>query len=395
MFFIAYHSVNLLIVAVAVWFAARTIFKLRNTSATYNTRLLRFAYFSSTAWIIWALQHLTLLASPPTFPPSNFLLNTGLALGVVHNVAWEIAILSLFLERFSRNHLTIALFVTFSIVIAVLAQTTVLTSVPFVQIDAVSAATVFTAFALLSVNEWHLNKMAAAVFAIHGVSQWIWRSLWFTPLADTPIALQLGFPLWRIALLFAWIRLMSALVAIPQRAQPSYQGVVQAIERLELPDPAVTPSVMISSTVDDLVQERDAVERAINALGLSRFRAEKFGSLPITPREVCAAMAERCDLFILITGEQYGHIMKEGISVVEFEFNIAYAQNRKKILVYVKDRVKRDRRLTKFLKRLQDFDDGYFRSLFLTPEELYEKIQPDIVRWLLSQVKHPPKNIRP
>jgi hypothetical protein len=212
-------------------------------------------------------------------------------------------------------------------------------------------------------------------------------------LADTPTALQLGFPLWRITLLLAWIKLMSTIVAIPQRAQPSYQEVVQSIQRLELPDPTATRLVMISSTVDDLVQERDAVARAISALGLTRFRAETVGSLPYPPREVVASMAQRCDIFILITGERYGYIIEEGISVVEFEFEIAHAQNPKKILVYVKDRVNREPRLTKFLERLQDFDHGYFRSLFITPEELYERIQRDIVRWLALQVKHPPKKI--
>jgi hypothetical protein len=104
-------------------------------------------------------------------------------------------------------------------------------------------------------------------------------------------------------------------------------------------------------------------------------------------------MAERCDIFILITGERYGFIIEEGISVVEFEFKIAHAQNREKILVYVKDRVKREPQLTEFLKRLQHFDHVYFRSLFKTPEELYEKIQPDIVRLLASQANHPPKKL--
>ena len=388
MFFIAFHSVNLLIFAVAVLFAARTISKLRNTSATYNARLLRFAYFSLSAWIIWAFQYLTLLAGPSTSLPSSFFLNTGLALGVMHNVVWATAVLSLFSERFSRNELTLALLIMFSIAIALLAQTTVLSSAPFTQIDAVSAATIFTAFAVLAINEWHVNKMAAAVFALHGLSQWIWRSLWFKPLAKTHIAIQLSFPLWRIALLFAWIKLISSIVAIPQRAQTSYQEVVQDIDRLELPDPTITPLVMISSTVKDLVQERDAVARAISALGLKSFQSETSGSLPYTPREVCASMAQRCDVFILITGEQYGYILEEGISAVEFEFNVAREQNSEKILVYIKDRVNRDPRLTKFLERLENFDKGYSRSLFLTPEELYEKVLPNIVRCLLLEARH-------
>jgi hypothetical protein len=145
-------------------------------------------------------------------------------------------------------------------------------------------------------------------------------------------------------------------------------------------DPLVTFRVMISSTVEDLVQEREAAERAILGLGLTRLRAEKLGSTPQPPQVICALLAEQCDLFVQILGERYGYIIKsEGISVIEFEYEIARAQNPEKILVYVKDGV--------HLQRVQDFEQGYFRSLFTSPEDLYEKIQRDIVRWLTSQAK--------
>jgi len=145
---------------------------------------------------------------------------------------------------------------------------------------------------------------------------------------------------------------------------------------------------MISSTVEDLAQEREAADRAILGLGLTRFRAETFGSVPHPPKVICALLAEQCDLFVLIIGQRYGYMIEsEGISVVEFEYEVARAQNPEKILLYVKEGVSRDPRLEEFLKRLQDFEHGYFRSLFTTPEELFEKIQPDVARWLTSQVK--------
>jgi hypothetical protein len=65
--------------------------------------------------------------------------------------------------------------------------------------------------------------------------------------------------------------------------------------------------------------------------------------------------------------------------------NTALAQNPDKILLYVKDRVSRDAELIEFLKRLEAFNVGFYRSLFKTPEELYEQIQKDIARWLTSQ----------
>lgn len=303
----------------------------------------------------------------------------------MHNALWGTAVLSLFSERFSRKRLTGPFLITLSIVIALLAvQSTVLSSEPITLIDAVLAAGIFTGFAVLLVYEWRVNKIAAAPFVIHGLSQWIWRSIWFVPLANTPTLILIGFPLWRVALLLAWFRVISAFL---QRAQPARQKVIREIEKLELPDSTTTITVMISSTVEDLEQERDAADRAIRRLGLTRYRAETIGSLPHTPREVCAALARQCDIFILITGERYGYIIEEGISVVEFEFQIAQSQNPEKILVYVKDRVNREARLKEFLGRLQDFDHGYFRSLFITPEELYEKIQPDIVRWIATHQK--------
>lgn len=152
-------------------------------------------------------------------------------------------------------------------------------------------------------------------------------------------------------------------------------------------DPLATCDVMISSTVEDLVEERDAADRAIRALHLTRFRAERFGSLPHTPRTICAFLAEHCHIFILIIGERYGQVIKsEGISVVQFEYQVAHAQNSQKILLYVKDGVKREPRLEEFLEHLEDFEHGYFRSLFTTPEDLYQKIHQDLAQWLISQV---------
>lgn len=182
-----------------------------------------------------------------------------------------------------------------------------------------------------------------------------------------------------------WIKFLSAIL---ESAEPSHREAVRDIARLDLPNALATFEVMISSTIDDLERERDAADAAITALGLNRFRADKLGSLPYSPREICELMAKQCQLFILITGNRYGSLIEpEGISVVEFEYGVARSQNPGKILVYVKDGIIREQRLTDFLKDLEDFKRGYFRSLFTTPEELQQKILRDIGRWLTSQAK--------
>jgi hypothetical protein len=386
MFLIAVYILSLIIFAVAIVFAWRTVSRLRNTSATYNARLLPFAYFSLTSWILGALQCAILVTSSLISFPGEFRLATGLWLAFMQNVLWAAAVLSLYSKQFSRISQTLPIFVAFPTVVALAFPTYrvgVLTSETFTYIDAVLTFTIFVVFAV-SLLQWHLSKVFAAAFLAHGYSQSIWTSLWFTPWPETQRAILLAFPLWRIALLVIWIRLISAMLG---RAQRSYQEVVNDIRRLALPTPLKTIKVMISSTVSDLAQERDAAESAIRALGLTTFRVEQLGSLSLSPREICQLMAEECDIFILIIGERYGHIIEsEGISVVECEYEVARAQNPGKILVYVKDGVNREPRLEALLKRLQDFEHGHFTSLF-TPEDLYEKIQRDIARWLTSNVK--------
>lgn len=360
MFFIA-NSISLAFFLGLIVYAGRTVSKRRNRSA--NASLLPFAYFSFIAWIVCASQHVTLIVRPFSSIPSDISLSTGLWLGVMQNVFWIISILSLYSRQFSRVSRALPLLVMISIIIGLVIaligyQTTILRSGPFVVVYAVATATIFM---VLGIKIWPLrvSKLSVAAFLLHGFTQWIWRDLWFTP-SDKTQFLVLTYPLWHIALLFAWIIIISEML--------------------------VTSKVMISSTVKDLSKEREAAEDAINSLNLQGLRTETTGSRPYTPKRLCALWAEQCNIFVLIIGQRYGHIIKsEGISVVEFEHKIAYAQNPEKILVYVKEGVKRERRLKEFLNRLEDFEHGIFRSSFTTSGELHDKIQRDIADWLASQ----------
>jgi hypothetical protein len=400
MAFTAYHSVYLLIFAVVVVFAGVTVSRLLSRSNSYNARLFTFGYFSLFAWILWIFQYAILVGAPFLSVPSGFFLTADLGLGIIQNAVWASAVLSLRFKQFSRKLLTLSLLGIVSVVIAFVTYQTI-TSNRFTQVEVVSAKKIFGAVLTLTIFDaaaaatifivlgiWivqlRLSKISAAVFLIHGYSQWIWRWLWLTPLGMTNMA-QLIFPLWRIALLVAWIGLISEM---RQRTQPWPQKFGSSIERQKLPNLLGTLKVMISSTVEDLGPEREAADRAIRRLHLTRFRAETFGSVPHSPKVICALLAEQCDIFVLIIGKRHGYVIEsEGISVVEFEYRVARAQNPQKILVYVKDGVDREPRLTEFLKRVQDFEHGYFRSSFTTPEDLHDKIQRDIARWLASQVK--------
>ena len=439
-----YHSLNLLIVVVAVIVGWQKLAQLRHAPGIYDNRLLPFTYYSLTAAIFWGLQCLLQIARPILSIPNDGFAEIGLLLGIISNALWFAAVLPLYSKRFSEMSRTLPLIIAFSIVIVAISyRTTALSSEAFAWIDGLSGFVIFGSLAY-AIVKWKLNKLTAAVFALHGYFQVAWRSLWIKPFAETPILTLLAFPLWRFGLLFFWIKVISTLL---QRQQSSSKQAANQAKQLELqfeqstqqPEPPakdpqlpvqqseppaqqeahvqqleqhvqqleqqvqqleqqvqelegldlLTPfGVMISSTVRGLEQERNAAERAISGLRLIPLRSETFGSASQPPREICKLLAKRCRIFVLIIGEYYGtKIEPEGISVTELEFNTAYEQNPDKILLYKKDGIRYKPEVKAFLKRLEHFDAGFFRSLFNTPEELYELLQRDLTRWITSHLK--------
>jgi len=383
MLFTASHSVILLIFAVTLVFAGIKVFELRNTTANYNARLFTFGYFSLGAWIVWISQYAIL--SGPFLSFSTGLPIDVLSLALIQNAFWASAVLSLHLKLFSRKSLTLPLLAIFSVAtIFVAYQTGLSTSQGLTQfiapIEGISTAVIFMVLGI-SIVQLRLSKPVAAIFLIHGFTQWLWTWRWLPLFSTTPIV-HLGFPLWRVAVLIAWFRLVSEM---QQRVQPlSNRNAGNSTERTKLAKLLVPLRVMISSTTDDLLEEREAADIAIRDLKLIRFRAETFGSVPHPPKVICALLAEQCDIFVLIIGERYGYIMSDGRSVVEFEYSIARQENPEKILVYVKQGVDREPLLEEFLRCVEDFETGYFRSFFTAAADLRPKIQGDIARWLAS-----------
>lgn len=348
------HGVILVSFAALVVFAARRVFKRRNT---YNAWLLSFAYLSLGSWILWVLQYLMLLAHPLISPPTNILQNAILWLGVMQNVLWASAILSLYSKHLSRVPLILPLLAIISTIVGLIIgyQPAIVTSFPVVIIAGVSAAAIFTALAI-SILQLPVSKILAATFFIYGYFQWFWHYLGFTSLSQTQSTL-LAYSIWHLALLGAWISLISEML--------------------------VRFRVMISSTKDDLVEERLAVDRALQKLDLQGFRSEVFGSRPETPEAICASRAEQCHIFILITGESYGPILESNnLSQLEFEYQIARNHDRGKILVYIKDGVTREPRLEEFVKRLRDSRRGHSPGSFSRAEELSEMILRDVADWV-------------
>lgn len=385
-----FHGAVLLFFGIRIVFAGIKVSELWSPPDSYNSRQFTFGYFSLSAWILWVFQY-AILTTPFFTLPSGASLTTVLWLGVAQNVLWACAAFSFHSNYLSRKLLTVPLLLVLSVVIAFLAYQTGILSSPdlIVHVAVVDFAFNAASFMILGISIFQLGfgKGFTEAFLTHGYTQWVWRLLWLSPWATVPVV-QLAFPAWRIVLFIVWTRLISEMA---KRTEPVDQKIAQVakqpqpdIQIPKTPNLVVTFKVMISSTVEDLGPEREAADHAISKLKLTRFRAETLGSFPHAPDVICAFMAEQCDIFVLIIGERYGYTVRSReMSVVEFEYEVARRQNRGKILVYIKEGVTRDPRLEPFVKRLEDFEDGHFRSLFKTPEELEEKIHDDIQRWIL------------
>jgi formylglycine-generating enzyme required for sulfatase activity len=149
--------------------------------------------------------------------------------------------------------------------------------------------------------------------------------------------------------------------------------------------------VFISSTMKDLRPERDAVQNVVSTFRFRTLRAETIGAQPRPPREVCLAMARECDIFIGIYAVRYGWTPPgDEASVTEIEFLEARRQG-KDILIYVKKvKKRRDQRLKEFLRRVEDFDKGYFRRPhFASPMELAEWLAEDLAALVSTRYARP------
>jgi hypothetical protein len=147
---------------------------------------------------------------------------------------------------------------------------------------------------------------------------------------------------------------------------------------------------MISSTVEDLGPERGATDRAVRHFYFERFRSELMGSLALSSKEVCEAMARTCHVYILIAGFRYGwEIPGSAISVTELEYRTARQADPSKILVYVKadpDHLRESREAT-FVAEVTDFSTGYFRARpFENADDLCEQVKADLGVWVSDRI---------
>lgn len=108
--------------------------------------------------------------------------------------------------------------------------------------------------------------------------------------------------------------------------------------------------VYLSSTFDELVEERRAVDRAVSALRLTPVKFEQ-GARPHPPRDVQRAYLAQSDIFIGLYWQSYGNVAP-GAKLSEIEEDFDRAADKPRLLYIKTPAPDRDTRLTEFLDRV-------------------------------------------
>jgi len=147
------------------------------------------------------------------------------------------------------------------------------------------------------------------------------------------------------------------------------------VSEVVIPTPDQRLRVFVSSTLEELADERRAVSRAVSALRLIPVMFE-LGARPHPPQEVYRSYLAQSDVFIGLYWQRYGWIgpgMK--VSGLEEEFDLSRELPR---LLYIKAPAPgREPGLAKLLERIREQAEDSYRT-FGTPAELARLVRDDL-----------------
>jgi predicted ATPase/class 3 adenylate cyclase len=140
--------------------------------------------------------------------------------------------------------------------------------------------------------------------------------------------------------------------------------------------------VFVSSTLQELADERTAVKAAISRLRLAPVLFE-LGARPHPPRELYRAYLAQSHIFIGIYWQRYGWVApRMEISGLEDEYRLA---GTRPTLIYIKTpSPAREPRLTELLDHIRGDDQVSYRS-FSTAAELQDLVENDLALLLTEQ----------
>lgn len=144
--------------------------------------------------------------------------------------------------------------------------------------------------------------------------------------------------------------------------------------------------IMISSTVKDLIAERDALSKVFSQIPfVNLVGAHPLNTAAISSNSNLAtiSMAKNCDLYILVLGNRFGYELKDGRSATEIEFDAAFEEDPTKVLVFKKNTADTiDDKQKLFIERVSDYYSGYWITSFNYSHELQDFAMHSFSIWL-------------
>jgi predicted ATPase len=133
--------------------------------------------------------------------------------------------------------------------------------------------------------------------------------------------------------------------------------------------------VFVSSTLQELAEDRRAVREAIESLRLTPVMFEQ-GARPHPPRALYRAYLEQSDVFIALYWERYGWVAPgEEMSGLEDEYGLS--GDRPKLIYMKTPAPKREPQLAKLIERIRRDDRVSYRR-FSDPDELRSLVADDL-----------------
>jgi predicted ATPase len=150
--------------------------------------------------------------------------------------------------------------------------------------------------------------------------------------------------------------------------------------------PILTPDqrlrVFVSSTLQELAEERSAVKQAIQQIHLNPVLFE-MGARPHAPRNLYRQYLAQSQIFIGIYWERYGWVApEENVSGLEDEYNLS--GNMPKLIYIKQSEGHREDRLKELIHRIQEDDEVSYKT-FSTAKELGNLIINDLALLLTER----------
>jgi hypothetical protein len=140
-----------------------------------------------------------------------------------------------------------------------------------------------------------------------------------------------------------------------------------------------TIGIFLSSTIEDLKEERKAIAEAINSrLECKAVYAESFPASTLSPKKACLEAVNKSDIYVGIFNKRYGFIPlndnpnQDSVTVIEYKEAKTIGLPR---LIFInKDRDGAEEKLAIFLKEIADFNVGHYVKFYSSKEELVKFI---------------------